>query len=242
MKLRICLLLIIGIAIFTSCGREKENGTFTLQVNGKVGHEDFHLGHAYQKLNGVRYQVDLAKFYLSNLVLLQEGGGEVLVKDLALIDFENTGSLAISSEAPSGKYTGIRFSVGVDSAKNHSDPSIYPQSHPLGLFQSTHWSWQSGYRFILLEGKADSVANTTGAFQDVFLYHTGFDQLYRTITLNNGFTIDEEANYQFDLKLDFNEVFKDIDMAGDDITHAEPATFDLAEQVTNNFASAFSKL
>lgn len=56
-------------------------------------------------------------------------------------------------EVPAGNYNAIKFSVGLDSAINHGDPSQWPSTHPLSpLVNGLHWGWQGGYIFMSHEG------------------------------------------------------------------------------------------
>ena len=48
---------------------------------------------------------------------------------------------------------GLRFTVGVPFAQNHQDQAAAPS--PLNL-TGMFWSWQSGYKFVRIEGKTAS--------------------------------------------------------------------------------------
>jgi uncharacterized repeat protein (TIGR04052 family) len=46
---------------------------------------------------------------------------------------------------PAGKYTGVRFTLGVPFKLNHGDPTI--ASSPLNI-TAMFWNWQGGYKFL----------------------------------------------------------------------------------------------
>jgi len=105
------------------------------------------------------------RFYVSRVRLVKADGGEVPVTltqdglwqldDVALIDFEDgTGGCAngtaetrdvVEGAVPAGRYTGLRFDVGLPFEKNHRDPTLQPS--PLNLSR-LFWSWNGGYKFM----------------------------------------------------------------------------------------------
>jgi uncharacterized repeat protein (TIGR04052 family) len=108
------------------------------------------------------------RFYISDVRLVDASGKETPVDldqdgkwqldDLALLDFENgTASCAngtpdmnreIKGHAPAGTYTGLRFTLGVPFAKNHTDPVTQPS--PLNL-TALSWVWNAGRKFARLD-------------------------------------------------------------------------------------------
>lgn len=78
---------------------------------------------------------------------------------------------------PKQRYKGIQFTMGLDSATNHGDPSIWAANHPLNpLLNGLHWGWAGGYIFQAMDGRykvhEDSFANG-------FSYHTATMQFVR---------------------------------------------------------------
>ncbi len=92
------------------------------------------------------------EYYMSGFEIIHDSGmvtpipGKYLLVNADDTSFEFLGSFNLSN------IEGISFHIGVDSAANHSDPSLYEGNHPLKLkFPSMHWGWASGYRFIAFE-------------------------------------------------------------------------------------------
>jgi cytochrome c peroxidase len=66
---------------------------------------------------------------------------------------------------PAQEFKRLRFTVGLPSNIDHTDPSVWPADHPLhpdlcGL----HWGWKSGYVFLAIEGHFDAPAGQPNGF------------------------------------------------------------------------------
>lgn len=134
------------------------------------------------------------RFYVSDVRLVRADGSEALldlgadsawtyssVNDrLTLIDLEDaTGDCATSGTAamnatvtgtvPAGDYVGIKATLGVPFAFNHSDYAAAPA--PLNL-QAMAWSWQSGRKHAKVE--VSDPAGATGTWTaKTFNFHLG---------------------------------------------------------------------
>ncbi|WP_027882756.1 MbnP family protein [Meiothermus rufus] len=127
-----------------------------LKLNLRVGGQPLQFGQTYQTPQKQRYQIDLLKFYLSEVALVRPDGSEVRVPGLVLAEFKpggpTQGVTLMRFEAPPGTYRGIRFNVGVPRELNHLDAAT--QSPPLGVNSGMYWAWNPGYIFFKLEGRA----------------------------------------------------------------------------------------
>ncbi|MCA9739614.1 MAG: metallo-mystery pair system four-Cys motif protein [Gemmatimonadota bacterium] len=134
---------------------------------------------------GTTVEIGDARFYVSNLRLVREDGGEVpveldqsspwQVEGTALLDFEDgTGRCSevgtaetnhsVVGRVPGGRYSGLRFDLGVPDAQNHGDVTLAPA--PLNL-NALFWNWRAGYIFTKVDlwvpdVVADAVAEDTG--------------------------------------------------------------------------------
>jgi len=78
-------------------------------------------------------------------------------------------------DVPPGDYQRIRFNVGVESARNHADPSVFPARHPLNpMVNGLHWDWNGGYVFLALEGRYELSGKEPGRL-DGFVFHVAHD-------------------------------------------------------------------
>lgn len=128
------------------------------------------------------------RFFVSDVRLLRADGSSAPVKvkpnkdfrvaskagSTTLIDLEDaTGACAeegtpatnalVLGTAPRGTYTGVRFSVGVPFALNHTNTAGAPG--PLGL-AAMAWSWQFGRKFMKIEfGDPKAAAGTGGGMK-----------------------------------------------------------------------------
>lgn len=108
------------------------------------------------------------RFYVSGVSLLTAQDAEVPVTltpddwqndQVSLIDLEDgSGACAEAGTAatnasvrgtvPPGNYTGVKFTVGVPQALNHSDYAV--ATKPMDV-QALAWSWQAGRKFLQIE-------------------------------------------------------------------------------------------
>lgn len=192
-----------------------EMATFNLNVYAQVDDEDLLLDNIYQDPSSYRYQPNLLKIYLSNITLVKSDGTEELIEDVALLDWagNNAGEPeTISIKLEPGNYNGIRFWLGVDQTLNDLGPNDYEPAHPLSLFQGTYWTWNTGYRFVMLEGRIDTLPNGSGTIpsNSNFQIHLGTNFLYREVDLSNAqqnFELTAGNTTSYDLNLDINKMF-----------------------------------
>lgn len=143
-----------------------------LNFQPMIGAEAFACGRSYAgvgKAGATITPSDFA-FYVHDVKLISASGAEVSVKldqdgtyqngNLALLDFENgTGACSngnallhtsVLGTVPEGKYTGVKFTVGVPFDRNHQDLATQPS--PLSLTRM-FWAWNSGHKFVRFEAK-----------------------------------------------------------------------------------------
>ncbi len=253
--LRLLVPMLVWVIMASSCEKDPEliiepdPSSITFNIYPKVGNQPMVLNQEYLDEDSYRIMPTLFRFYVSHLTLLTDSG-ELEIKDVALLSLEGLASgepLTIEAAIPAGNYTGVRFWIGLDSAQNASDPATYAQDHPLSAFQGTFWTWNSGYRFVMLEGYYDTLANTPGpvATTSFFNYHTGLNTLYREAVLGAAsvpFSVGEGDSYTYNLDLDLNRALygsRDISRNMGAITHST-SNYQLAEDFTENFIRAFS--
>jgi len=184
------------------------------------------------------------RFYLSNVRLVSSSGTEVPVTlttndwqhgsgadGAVLIDLTDTstgacaqatdGSAALNAtivgKVPPGTYTGLRATVGLSDANNHSD--VMTAAAPLDNM-AMGWSWQNGRKFIKLEldpagGVADGSATaTTYAVHIASTDCSGGNVATATCSHANMPQIDIAFNPASQrVALDLNELFRGVDVA-----------------------------
>lgn len=154
-----------------------------ISFRGMVANAPFACGTHYQDIGLGKAEAWATefRFFVHGIRLLREDGVEVPVTltqdslwqngEVALVDFEDaTGPCAngtpevhdvVAGTVPDGRYTGIKFAVGVPFERNHLELATQPS--PLTLSR-LFWSWTTGYKFARVDmrsARTDSVGLTT---------------------------------------------------------------------------------
>lgn len=191
-------------------------------------------------------RVELLKFYVSNIYLLK-GNEEKKVKDVALITYLNNGEVDPGFEkrkikflAPVGSYSGIKIAIGLDPVTNTSDPTSFPDDHPLSARQLTHWGLWQNYKFLMIEGKTDFDGDD--AYLDIFGFHTGLDFCYRERTFDKAIEIKKGGTTHLTFGFEINQLFfgvDTLDMAKEEPTwHGDTLSVDKGIRLSNNFINS----
>lgn len=219
-----------------------DDGTCSLKpgmmahFHSKFGTEDFAFNQDFQFSSGRTIQFTLAQFYVSGMQLPNDGAGFDFTDQYLLVKADqmmyDLGTIEVEH------YHGITFDVGVDSASNHNDPSTYESSHVLSPQSPTmHWSWNSGYQFIKIEGLADTSATGNGTADFAFELHVGMDAMLRNVSLTSHFEAEADKSHMISIEIDWARFFDNIDMTTDFTTHTMD-NMPVAMQVANSVTSA----
>ncbi len=204
------------------------------------------IGNTYTYENDLPIFFTQLKFYLSNIVLIQEDGQQVELAEVEVVNFTNVnGNEAMASQGldlgfssiPEGEYVAIEFGVGVAPDLNNTEPSDYSSSHPLGE-TADYWSAWDSYIFTKIEGKADPSQN--GSFDLGFVYHIGSDQFYRSIKLSQAISISTENQDLPSIEIDFYKLLarSSTDFMDIETNSAVHNELDLMSYVMDNFENA----
>ncbi|MBL4651778.1 MAG: hypothetical protein JKY53_02780 [Flavobacteriales bacterium] len=223
---------------------EKVDGTLNIKINGMVDNESFVMYNNYVNDSGQTYRVESIRFYVGDISLYSKGYENNVLSDVNLVDLlenhtSSGGQELLSVNVPEGHYDGLSFAIGLDTATNHSDPSIYLSSDPLSSFQNTHWDWNQGYKFLMVDGKIDSDGD--GIPEQSFSYHIGLDDYYKIVDFSSDtFRIAAGEETDFLVSLNINSLFVGVDVLNDGFTHST-SNFPLVETIASNSAEAFYK-
>ncbi len=154
--IRYTLILFTSVSLFTACKKDPETeaittGQVNLEFEHLVGNEALVLNpQQYTNANGDQFQITTFKYYISNIVLTKADGTTYKQPEsYYLVDEDRPDSKLITlKDVPGGEYTGLTFTVGVDSVRNVSGA----QTGALDPAQGMFWSWNTGYIFMKLEG------------------------------------------------------------------------------------------
>jgi hypothetical protein len=233
-----CLIFVFILSAFFACKKEDVDSTnsdknLSIKFNLKSNAENLIFD------NYVAYEDDSIKlsdfkFYLSDIKLIGPSS-TTLVSDEVLIDLSAQKEYKFSVK--SGNYTSFSYAIGIPTPKNASDPSVYENNHALSIFQGMHWNWNSGYKFIMLEGK---LKNNQEEF--LLAYHTGTDTLYteKIDTINIEIPNDQslvQLNFSIAIeKIIGAAAFSPINTISETNTHTMD-NFSLANKITLNLKS-----
>ncbi|WP_206986519.1 MbnP family protein [Hymenobacter telluris] len=120
----------------------------------------------YTTAAGDQFTITTLRYYISNIKLKRADGTEFVQPDsYYLIDqgIESSRKFSIPN-VPIGDYSGITFTVGVDSVRNVSGAQTGALS-PGDMF----WTWNSGYIYTKLEGRSPQSSNLNGGI----IFHIG---------------------------------------------------------------------
>lgn len=228
--------LALFVCLLSACEKDPEAQVVTLNIKAKANGKEFALNEVYTNALGQRYRVNTLLFYLSDLRLLKDDGTEVELFDVILHDFNSPKIL--TDTLPTGTYTALKFGLGLDSLKNATNPADIAPPNPLSYAVAHYWDWASKYIFAKVEGYV--TADATAVPNQAFIFHTGFDDLYRQVSLPRNFEVGKDPA-ELTLTLDFDKLWntpQNIDL----INNGNTQTFDNfpdALTMVNNFALAF---
>ena len=201
---------------------------------------DKHL--TYLAAGGQRVEVSLVKFYLSPLALPGEGGAPALF-DADLFDVTNGPQERIIS-VPTGLYHTLHLGLGLPPSLNHRDIATIPPNSPTGNNGGMYWDWGSQYRFMLFEGKFDTVPNASGPPLFNFSIHTGLDTCYRARLLPINLLVEAGDTAHLVLNVDISRFFVDgtrmLLLSQGAMWHGDVDQLDLGLKVADLQVAAFS--
>ena len=136
---------------------------------------------------------------------------------------------------PPGRYTAMRFDVGVPPGVNRADPAAHAPGHALNPgVNGLHWGWMGGYVFLALEG----LWSEGGRGQDGYSLHVATDPLRMSVEMPVELTV-SNRNLRVELSLDLRGVFGDLRLAADaSTTHSrdgDPLAAALARRISRAF-------
>ncbi len=245
---KITILFIIAMTLIViSCKKETQTSKSAKQIldfhwHSKVGTTDAAYGVQYTTADGVKFKLSDWRYYVSNFVLIREDGTEFPIADkVFLINLSNT-NYSLDS-VPVGNYKGLKFLVGLDTATNHKDPTLYTANNPLALQSpSIHWSWNSGYIFMKIEGKFDSTSAQLGgtSINQPFFFHVGMDNMKQVIDFSeDAFSIVSGEDKELNLSMDFLKILNSVQLKTENATHTGD-NLPLATKISNNWKTAFT--
>ena len=160
------------------------------------------------------------RFFLSNIRLVSGSEEYSVPESYHLVRFDGETKiyqLALDN-IPRRPYTEIQFGIGVDKIANSSIESV----GDLDPNSRMAWSWDVGYKFILLEGGLllnDELSP--------LVYHVGFDENYKPIAVGLEEPLFGQRSQSLTFKVDIMKLFKGTDTI--DMSALPSVKFDRAD-------------
>lgn len=211
------------------------SGHVEFTVTNKVDSTVLQIGQRiYTTSEGNNYQIDLLKYYISNFTFIKADGSEYNAGNYDLINSGDAASYDIGLEGiPNGTYTGLRFYLGIDSARNNDLANIGDLDPATGMF----WPWNTGYIFFMAEGNFITSSGNVSALR----HHYGGNPALVEIELPIDLNVNSNHRH-VDLTFDLNVLYNsptpiDLDVDYDRQSFSSDRTW--LENMKGNFPSAF---
>lgn len=224
---------------------EKDNGWceynafLKVNVKPKFNGELISFDSVYHNISGYRIRFSDIKFYMT-YAKVGNGTDWTDAYSVAKYDYSESTELFTAEVSP-GTYSQLRFDVGVDSIRNHSDPASYPSDNPLNIVSSSgmFWTWNTGYIFVVIEGQYDTDSLGTGMPTVNFSYHLGLDEFLRTNTQSVNMNLVEKMTTEVDYELNMDQFFYNstdtLDIDANPIIHSTVGQLAITEMLSDNF-------
>jgi cytochrome c peroxidase len=175
---------------------------------------------------------------LSAAKLQREDGAwiDAAAEWFAFLDVEKQRTTFTLTGVPDGKYTALRFDLGLDAATDKSDPAKRAAGHPLHPdVNGLHRSGKAGYVFLAVEGRWRQADGKDGGYS----WHLAGEACRRTVEVPVPLDL-RGPQQKMTLMLDVARLFSathKMDMAATKSTDGGPA-----ERMADNAVAAFSLL
>ncbi len=230
------ILLVAG-----ACKTDKE-GSLTVHFLGRFEGQPLTMFDTQNLMDEGDLQFTHLSMLISDIALLSPSGPRPL-SDIELVDlsFDDVPSASEGytiriDGIPSGTYTGISFGIGVPPDVNNQKPSEFPSTNPLSR-NGFYWEAWNSYIFMKTEGKMDT--GGPGPFETNFAYHTGTDELFRTLEGSIPLTIADGQTTDLNISFDYAEILKSVNISEFPQNHNPEDSVQIA-QIVNNLQSSIS--
>ena len=202
---------------------------------------DYSSGDKFQVASGDSVIIDEIRMWISNIKLLQNGmvkwtdkNSYYLVEKTA----SNEREMIMLDSVEVGQYDELQFSIGVDSARNHSlDQKAGELDENIGMA----WNWNIGYKFLVNNG---SYLDSDSASYQPLKLHSGLDTYYRTLNLNmpNTLTLNDSTSHLIHMMVANAKTYNTPNVVNVDSVNGDLQMFfptPLYEGIVDNYSGMF---
>jgi hypothetical protein len=248
--LNIFLLLSLSVSII-SCDKDKDKDKdedevpapvetvqkIKLNIDHKMGADNFNYTTILTDKNGTKFQIDAIQMYFSAFAAQNTSIASSVLFVKPEVSSYTVGNI------PAGDYPGLRFSVGVPANLNTQagadakDITEYSSGHPLSFqVPSMHWSWNTGYIFLRIDGRYDSTGDNTP--NENFRLHVGNNPNLAELHFPGAYTVSPSTDKVLNFEIDYVEFFDDLDLLTENTLHGNST---LATKIVGNYAKAIKR-
>jgi hypothetical protein len=250
------LALIVAFSTIVSCNSDDEEPTdgssrLVLTFDPRYQGEVLGLGDRFSNPHNYSVEITDMKFYISDIEAIREDGSVQQLSEVELLDIRSN-KRSVSFDVSPGSYSSIRFSLGVPVELNGTDNednniAIYDVNHPLSENNGMYWTWESGYRFFVLEGRFDTTITEAPTLPQLFSFHSGRDTLYRELpAFQYAFNLPAGSTQLVEFGIDLDKIFVGasdvVDLQWDTQFHGSFSQMDLGIRFANNSAGAIYRV
>jgi hypothetical protein len=207
------------------------------------GSENLVLNKIYSTPDGKYYYFTRFMLYLSHIKLVRSNGSMVEVNPLYYLGAQDSTTLSIPLSDSLGSFTGIQFSIGVDSIQDSAYPYTGSSADLIdGINNQMYWDSARKYVFVILEGAGDQ----NNPPQQAIEYHVGTNPYYTTVQLTYPFSVAVGKQTTLMLNTNIEQIFYgssgSINVLTDPYTETTGSTYyaNLAHTFMTDFSQTFS--
>ena len=236
MKNLIYTALFSSLVLFSSCKDEEIPATMAMDITMEhvLDGQTLELnGKSFTLPSGEDFTPKKFKYFISNVVLTNTQTGEMYeeIDSYHLISEDGNKSIDLGM-IPSANYNQLTFSIGVDEVANGKTD----QTGDLDPNSDMAWNWNTGYKFLVLEGE---FTNSTTTERQGLIMHIGTNPNFQTITQPlTGVRAGKATSLILTAELD--ELFKDPNTL--QLSDLESTTImfgEMAAKVAENYSEGF---
>jgi hypothetical protein len=193
-----------ALALTTLSSCTKEPARVSLNFEHQIDGENLELYVMdYENEFGNTYNVQLLRYIVSKIQLIDDKGNSYELEDFHYVDIETSSTLSLgeSLKIPVGDYHSIQFTFGLDEEMNISNSLL---TEPLHGAMAWPDQMGGGYHYMRIEGAYIASDET----QHFYLTHTGSTAgvaRHINYSLPINLNASEEQEYQIDLTMNLNQ-------------------------------------